>query len=168
MNQGKRKQIIKFARLIEDMGFTSYQACSLCASQGRRCIVLDEQNKTRCSECVRQKKRKCNAIKVAALPTEVEIDSLDRQIEKLQAEEEEALAKILNLRTRQRQVKKQKLELARRGLQSLDEVDALDSLVGREHWQDENSVPIFDDSWAFDPVEDKGTPSETPRVSAGN
>ncbi len=94
--------------------------CSVCSRSGRRCIMLADSK--RCSECIRQCRSSCDAF--PTLPRVDEWASLDRQQASLQAEEEEAMAKILRLRKQQRLLAGRRHEMVLRGLRSLDELDA--------------------------------------------
>jgi hypothetical protein len=58
------------------------------------------------------------------MPSVPEWESIERQRRKLQEEEEEAMAKILRLRKQQRLLDDREKEMIRRGLASLDDLDA--------------------------------------------
>ncbi|KAM0123300.1 hypothetical protein ACHAP3_011241 [Botrytis cinerea] len=115
LNTDKRKEQIRLARLVEQKGF-EMPSCSLCERTGRKCIVSPSDS-SRCSECIRSSK-KCDV----QGPSESDWESLSRQKERLDQEEEEAMAKILRLRKQKRFLLKRESEMLRRGLRTLDEL----------------------------------------------
>jgi hypothetical protein len=102
---------------IELLGI-AMPSCSTCDRSGRTCIVADEKS-SRCAECVRQGK----ACDVRG-PSLSDWASIDRQEEKLEKEEEEAMMKVLRLRKQKRLLRARRKEMLRRGLRTLDELDA--------------------------------------------
>ena len=111
----KERQIL--ALNIEALGF-QMPSCSTCERSGRKCIVADERS-SRCSECVRQGK----ACDVSG-PSMSDWAALDRQEEKLDQEEEEAHAKIIRIKKQKKLLRARRKEMVRRGLRTLDELDA--------------------------------------------
>ena len=106
---------VKIERFGEEMS-----PCSNCVRRKRRCIVSSSQA-TRCSECVRGGRANCNYS--SRLPSLSDWENIDKQRRRLQAEEEEAMAKILRLRQQQRYLDDREKEMVKRGLSSLDELD---------------------------------------------
>jgi len=127
----KEKKLVLSLR-IERCGF-EMTPCPLCARSGRRCIV-DSMDATRCVECVHQGKE-CGVL--AKTPSLSEWCSIDRSMEKLQQEEEEAMAKILRLRRQQALLRRRRDEMIKRGLRSLDELDAVEE---EERQREENQA----------------------------
>ena len=120
----KRKERIELARDIEDHGI-QMAPCSHCSREGRRCIFLEERS-LRCAECVRRK-RNCNARAdewEKNVPSESQRMAIDTQIRSLEAEKAEAMAKVLRLQKQEDFLRKRKLEMTRRGLRYLEELDA--------------------------------------------
>jgi hypothetical protein len=113
----KIKERQALALNIEAIGF-QMPSCSTCERSGRKCIVADEKS-SRCSECVRQGK----ACDVAG-PSMSDWDALDRQEEKLDQEEEEAHMKIIRIKKQKKLLRARRKEMVRRGLRTLDELDA--------------------------------------------
>jgi len=94
--------------------------CQYCERNQRKCIKAEESS-ARCNECVRRGSR-CDT----AGPSLSDWESLDRQQERLDQEEEEAMAKILRLRKQKALLRKRGKEMLRRGLKTLDEFDELE------------------------------------------
>lgn len=152
----KKQEQFRLALAIEDIGFRSNMACTLCARQGRKCIVSAKSEHGRCSECVRQGKGNCDAVKFSSLPSMGDWESLDRQQEKLQAEEEEAMAKILRLRKQQAFLRERKRAMVARGLQTLDELDEAEEKERREKEEAERAALPSSSDVSVDPVGDPG------------
>lgn len=74
---------------------------------------------SRCSECVRTGRPKCDG-KPEFLDG---WEALARQEEKLEQEEEEAMAKILRLRKQKKFIQRRRHDMMARGLRSLEELD---------------------------------------------
>lgn len=111
---------VKSACLIESSSLViEMTSCSYCTSQGRKCLV-DRDVSVRCSECVRAGRSKCDAL----LPNMSEWDSIDKQRDRLEREEEEAMAKILRLRKQKKLLARREREMLKRGMRTLDELDA--------------------------------------------
>ena len=134
-SQRKTRERQSLARTIEDIG-NEMIPCSLCKRQNRKCVVRDDKLE-RCAKCVRHK---CSCdVKVPLadqweqeVPSMNDWESLDRQVKKLRAEEEEVMAKILRLRKQQDFLYRRKEEMSRRGLRFLDELDALEEKERKE------------------------------------
>jgi hypothetical protein len=92
--------------------------CSFCKRNDKKCIVSGEGS-TRCSECA-QGGKKCD---VEGLPVN-DWESLEREEQRIEHEREATLAKLLRLDKQQRFLKRQGREMLKRGLKSLDELDA--------------------------------------------
>jgi len=144
----KKRERLNLACEIEEQG-VRMNPCSYCREEKRKCIFdRDNSKHIRCSECVRMKKA-CNAVKPLIESWESEVprisdwESLDRQMEKLDEQEEEALtrlhaqqeemktrqeetlAKLLRLRKQKGFFKARRAKIRARGLQYLDKLDAL-------------------------------------------
>jgi len=108
--------------------------CSRCARRGFLCKVGKESS--RCAECVRAS-TKCDC----RGPSDVEWRSLEQQedaleekmrttavrADELHQELREQYARMERLRKQKRSLKERGSEMLRRGIQSLDELDALDN-----------------------------------------
>lgn len=103
--------------------------CTRCenARVTRRCVAVKDGAK--CSECTRQGKT-CDVIEKNRMPSFSDWESLDRQRQRLDEEEEEAIsksqeamAKILRLRKQKRFLAEREQEMLRRGLSTLNELD---------------------------------------------
>src|SRR5271166_6090664 len=108
--------------------------CSLCSKHDRKCIISDDGS--RCSECTRRGK-KCDA----KGPSLADWEALDREENRLRREREEtstllmesvtklqeAAAKLQRLKKTQRLWKTRAREMLRRGLKTMDELDAAEA-----------------------------------------
>ena len=115
----KYRERLSLVRLIEAHGF-EMPPCSYCERNSRKCIVSEESS-SKCSECVRRGER-CDV----EGPSLDDMESVLRETERLQREEEEAMAKILRLRKQQRRLQTKAKELIRRGLKTMDELEAVE------------------------------------------
>jgi hypothetical protein len=153
-------------------------ACSFCRKNGKLCVVSSES--TRCSECVRIGKR-CDV----AGPSVSDWKSLEAAEEKLELEAEkaeaamaEAAARLARLRKQRRFLKKRGAEMLRRGLSSMDELEAVEEreqLEGTTIAAASSAVPDF--SFVEEPLPDfsdaafwesLGFAGGTPQASQGN
>ena len=125
--------------------------CSLCTKQNRRCVV-DKERSNRCSECVRAKSA-CDVKPdswQSNVPSSNDWEAIARQKERLEEQEDEAMAKLLRLRKQRKLLIRREAELAKRGLKFLDELDAVEAQE-REAAADPvppssaSEVPINDD-----------------------
>lgn len=126
-SEAARKKLERIAlalRIDRSQSAEEMSPCDFCRLHRRRCIV-DSSESTRCSECVRRKRSLCNY--TTKLPSLGDWSSLDRQRQKLRDEEEEAMAKILRLRKQQRFLDDREKEMIRRGVETLDELDAAEA-----------------------------------------
>ena len=164
-------------------------SCSYCREEKRKCILdRDNPQHTRCSECVRAKKA-CDAVKPLVESWELEVsrvsdwETLDKQMEKLDEQEEEAMAKILRLRKQKGFLKARRAEMRARGLRYLDELDALEEKERKEAEEvakevtDEvapsgpSSQPVFffdDPNLSPFPWEDPGVDGEMLQANPGS
>ena len=94
--------------------------CSFCERNDKKCIASGEGS-TRCSECARSGK-KCD---VEGIPVD-DWESLEREEQRIEYEREATLAKLLRLDKQQRFLKRRGREMLKRGLKSLDELDAVE------------------------------------------
>lgn len=99
--------------------------CSFCRRHNKRCVAFDQKDpsgsSSRCAECVLHRRSHCDF--TSKLPSVQDWESIDRQRQKLRAEEEEAMAKILRLRKQQRFLDEREQEMIRRGLSTLEELE---------------------------------------------
>ena len=86
----KYKERILLACTIENLG-VEMSPCSFCERNNRKCIVDDSSK--RCSKCVRH-----GASYNVEGPSSSDIESMLHEMERLNREDEEAMAKILHLR----------------------------------------------------------------------
>jgi len=137
----KLKERQKLADEIQKLGI-EMSPCSLCSKHDRKCIISDDGS--RCSECTRRGK-KCDA----KGPSLADWEALDREENRLRREREEtstllmesvaktsallmesvtkvqeAAAKLQRLEKTQRLWKTRAKEMLRRGLKTMDELDA--------------------------------------------
>jgi len=119
----KAKQKNALADKIQRTGI-EMPSCSRCDRQGLSCVV--SLNTVRCGECVRSK-MKCDV----SGPTPNDWEKLKKEEERLEAEEEaaalqeqEAFARRMRLRKMQKSLRTRAAEMLRRGLRTLDELDA--------------------------------------------
>ncbi len=94
-------------------------ACGACSRSRRTCLVSSSSSSKRCSECVRQGRSHCDAV-VPTMPSIAEWESIEKQKRKLEAEEEEAMAKILRLRAQKKLLVDREERMIDRGLRALD------------------------------------------------
>jgi hypothetical protein len=101
--------------------------CTSCNNHGRTCVVLNEQSK-RCGECVRRGYN-CDVVG----PSDGDWRALEREEERLAFETRltreavaTAMAKLKRLELQRDLLKKRGAEMLRRGLQTLDELDAVE------------------------------------------
>ncbi len=123
----KDRERLRLACAIESLG-DSMDPCSLCIRQKRKCVV-DARRSSKCSECIRSGVSCDVRIPLAAawdreVPRESDWESIAKQKTHLEEQEEEAMAKILRLRKQKRFLEQRELEMSRRGLRYLEELDA--------------------------------------------
>src|SRR5208282_1076735 len=130
--------------------------CSLCSKHDRKCIISDDDS--RCSECTRRGK-KCDA----KGPSLADWEALDREENRLRREEEEtstllmesvtkvqeAAAKLQRLKKTQRLWKTRAREMLRRGLKTMDELDAAEAAERLSE-----SAPVNPSASPLDPHDD--------------
>src|SRR5579862_7875800 len=107
-------------------------SCSFCERNKRKCVVAE--GSTRCSECIGCA-RSCDVYR----PSVGAMDAVLREYEKLDREEEEAresvrkgLAKVERLNQLRRSLCTRAADMICRGVQSLDELDAVEENKRRE------------------------------------
>ncbi|TVY12487.1 hypothetical protein LARI1_G009615 [Lachnellula arida] len=101
-------------------------SCSYCEKHLRKCIVSKE-NSSRCGECTRRG-QKCDV----RGPSSFDIASLLREQDRLDQEEEEATSKLLRLQKQKKFLRVRASEMIRRGLKTLDELDAVEESEQKE------------------------------------
>ena len=114
----KYRERIELALLIESLGIEMILPCTYCEKHCRPCVVATEKS-SRCNECVRRG-NKCDV----QGPSSSSLASLLREQERLDKEEEETTSKLLRLQRQKRFLRQRASEMLRRGLNSLDELDA--------------------------------------------
>ena len=117
LRSAKYRERLSLVNLIEIRGF-EMPPCSYCERNSRKCIV-SEGLSGRCSECVRRGER-CDV----EGPSSGDIQSLLREEERLSRERKETLAKLLRLDRQQEFLRTKGREMLRRGLRTLDELEA--------------------------------------------
>lgn len=112
--------------------------CSRCEKSGLECRTLPESK--RCGECVKSGYMKCDVSGLS--PSEWDI--LTQEEARLEAEEEaaalaeqEAFSRRMEIRKRQKELRDRGSEMLRRGLRTLDELDAAEDKERREREQEE-------------------------------
>jgi len=126
---GRNEECLGLACSIEQLG-ERMDPCSLCVRQKRKCTV-DVRQSSKCSECIRSHvpcdvKIPFSELWEREVPNKNDWSSIRRQREELDLEEEEAMSKILRLRKQKRFLAERELEMARRGLKYIEELDALE------------------------------------------
>ena len=130
--------------------------CSLCSKHDRKCIISDDGS--RCSECMRRGK-KCDA----KGPSLADWEALDQEENRLRREKEEtstllmelvtkvqeAAAKLQRLEKTQRLWKTRAKEMLRRGLKTMDELDAAEAAERLSE-----SVPVNPSGSPLNPPDD--------------
>ena len=118
----KYKERLALARRIEETGI-EMPDCSSCARHQRRCVVSSQSS--RCAECVRRGDR-CDV----GVPSAGEWASIERETARLKKLEDEAMEAIMRLpriRKQKEFLQKRAAEMLRRGMKTLDELDAAEA-----------------------------------------
>ena len=105
------------ARILRN-GF-EMNACSNCMRRNQTCI--SSADSTKCAGCVRRKV-KCDQ----SGPSHSDWQKLEKEEDRLDQEEEATLAKLLRLRRQKKALKSRGKDMLRRGLKTLDELDAVE------------------------------------------
>ncbi|KAK8024209.1 hypothetical protein PG993_003996 [Apiospora rasikravindrae] len=151
----KTEQRHNLVALLDEFGF-EVMPCSLCAEKGWRCTMME--GVSRCKECVRRG-RSCDGsgLSVSAVSRVVDesrrlrseeqeaSDSLRRAseaLEKAHREAQEAFARLERIRKQRESLVTRGVEMARRGLRSLDELEAAER-VESEAAVDAQSLGAF-------------------------
>ncbi|OBT49711.1 hypothetical protein VE04_10242 [Pseudogymnoascus sp. 24MN13] len=112
-------------RRIKSHGYElpEMDSCSNCVRRNVTCISSPNDSR-RCAECVRRNlKEKCDCMG----PEHPDWVKLEREEERLDREEEETLSKLLRLRKQKRLIRTRGKDMLRRGLKTLDELDAAEA-----------------------------------------
>jgi hypothetical protein len=146
----KRKERSDLANCIVKFGF-EIEPCSNCVRHNR--IYVSSSNSDRYAEYVRR------SIKYDQGSFDLSsFNAIQKEEERLEREEEEAMTKILCLYKQRRSLKTCACKLLRRGLKSLDKLDAVEAKEKEEKEAQErtavNSVALADSSW-LEPLSDK-------------
>src|SRR5690242_15755430 len=105
--------------------------CTRCANSGKLCIAPRDKKLNRCGRCT-QMGRTCDVREMNRMPTVFDWESIDAQIEKLNDQKDEAMAKILRLNKQEKLLRERKQKMIAAGLNSMDELDALEALEAKE------------------------------------
>ena len=139
MPSRKRKECHALAFRIEQCAL-EMSPCSSCEKNDRRCLVAP--GSSRCSECVRRG-RKCDVVG----PSDADWKLLQDEESRLEAEEEaaalaeqEAFARRMRIRRMQKLLKERGAEMLRRGLKTLDELDAAEEHERKETKEKEEAA----------------------------
>lgn len=159
----KKTERLRLARKIESCGLEMIP-CSRCRKQNRKCVV-DKESSARCAECVRSK---CSCdVKSDSWETNVpsvgDWESIAKQKERLEEQEEEAMAKILRLRKQRKLLLRREAEMAKRGLQFLDELDAVEEKERKEKEEAEQRAAVASNS----PADPSGDLLDDPLAFSG-
>ncbi|OAF56554.1 hypothetical protein VC83_07319 [Pseudogymnoascus destructans] len=109
-------------RRIKNHGYElpEMDSCSNCVRRNVTCVSSPNDSR-RCAECVRRNlKEKCDCMG----PEHPDWVKLEREEDRLDREEEETLSKLLRLRKQKRLIRTRGKDMLRRGLKTLDELDA--------------------------------------------
>jgi hypothetical protein len=120
----KRIDIVALGKQINLTG-KKMAPCSRCEKADKECVVSRDKNHTRCGRCTSMGKT-CDVKEMNKMPSARDWESIEVQQERLFAEEEEAMAKILRLRKQQKFLRERKQKMITAGLNSLDELDELE------------------------------------------
>src|SRR3954471_5785669 len=93
--------------------------CSFCDSRGIETCEVSVQDSSRCAECVRQQRSKCDVLE---LNNSKDLLHISTQHQKLEDEIEELEEKLLRLRKQKRMWREKMPRAIRRGLRNLDEL----------------------------------------------
>ena len=116
--------------------------CTNCEKHNRSCVVAEGSNSKRCGECVRRGV-KCD---VEGIPVR-DWETLEREEERLRLEKEitlqavqAGLARMARLEKQQDHLKRRGAEMLRRGLKTLDELEAQEEKEKQEREVAEQSA----------------------------
>jgi hypothetical protein len=111
------KERIANARAIESLSF-EMTLCSYCIRNDRK-YVVSEASSARCSECV----RRASSCDVSNIRIN-DLDSVIREIERIDRENEEATMKIVRLQKQKKMLSSRAKDMLSRNLKTMDELDA--------------------------------------------
>jgi hypothetical protein len=146
----KRKERSDLADRIVKFGF-EIEPCSNCIRCNRMCVSSNDSD--RCTECVRR------GIKYDQGGFDLSgFNAIQKEEERLEHKEEEAMAKILRLRKQHKSLRTRACELLHRSLKSLDKLDEVEAKEKEEKEAQErtavNSAALADSAW-LDPLSDE-------------
>jgi hypothetical protein len=129
-SERKTREREDLAGHIDSMGETM-PSCTGCKDKGIECVADPGNTRSeKCSACIRTK-ISCD-VKVALedrwdaqVPNESDWAKINKQLEKLDSEEEAAMAKILRARKLKAMLRKRRDEMGRRGVRYLADLDEL-------------------------------------------
>jgi hypothetical protein len=148
-SQRKKREQFALGNHIARTGI-EMSPCSFCEKNGKKCVVVPSE-KPRCAECVRIGK-KCDVEGVpagdwaAVEREEFRLDTAEMLAEdtlrKAQAEMNEAVNRLSRLRKQKQFLRKRAADMLHRGLQTIDELDAVEEKERKEKEdQDRPSIP---------------------------
>ncbi|ELR02145.1 hypothetical protein GMDG_08793 [Pseudogymnoascus destructans 20631-21] len=109
-------------RRIKNHGYElpEMDSCANCVRRNVTCVSSPNDSR-RCAECIRRNlKEKCDCMG----PEHPDWVKLEREEDRLDREEEETLSKLLRLRKQKRLIRTRGKDMLRRGLKTLNELDA--------------------------------------------
>ena len=162
-SQRKKREQFALGNHIARVGI-EMSPCSFCEKNGKKCVVLPTGT-PRCSECVRLGK-KCD---VEGIPAgdweavereEFRLDTAEMLAEdsfrKAQSALNEAVNRLARLRQQKKFLRKRAGDMLRRGLKTMDELDAVEEKEAREKEEAERQVltPAGSADVSGDPLDD--------------
>lgn len=97
-------------------------ACSSCESRGLKDCEVSETDSSRCAECVRLKRAKCDVLG----PSPADLSKMGAQLSSLEEELDAALAKVERLRRQKKLWFEKMMRAVRRGITSVEELEKVE------------------------------------------
>ncbi|CAG8971363.1 hypothetical protein HYALB_00006912 [Hymenoscyphus albidus] len=142
----KYKQRILLFEAIQSYG-SKIMPCSNCRRYNRKCFVLNNKSQ-KCGECVRRGVR-CDALQSA----NDDLQSIRLEEERLKFERDMAfeaamagLARVRELEQRQQELRERGIDMVRRGLRTLDELDVAEEKERKEKEKDEEKKKMEEEA----------------------
>ena len=146
-SQRKKREQFALGNHIARVG-VEMSPCSFCERNGKKCVVVPSE-RPRCAECVRIGK-KCDVEGIPASDwaaverEEFRLDSAEMLAEdtlrKAQAEMNEAVNRLSRLRKQKQFLRRRAADMLRRGLRTMDELDAAEEEERLERERKEKEV----------------------------
>jgi hypothetical protein len=122
-------------------------ACSSCEARGLRDCQVSEKDSSRCSECVRLKRAKCDVLG----PSPADLAKMGSQLSALEEELDSALAKVERLRRQKKMWFEKMMRAVRRGITSVEELERVEKEeADREATRVAENRPPSATSFSFD------------------